>query len=67
MGYICIKNSHEECDGCMACKEETHYYCPNCGKEVFETLYVDNHREILGCENCVEIKEVEEILEDEAI
>ena len=63
---MCVRNSREECDGCMACKEETHYYCPVCGEEVFETLYVDEARTVIGCENCVVIKEPYEVLEDEA-
>lgn len=66
MGYMCVKNSRVECDGCMACKEEVHYYCPICGKEVYETIFVDNNRNVIGCENCAEIKEPHEVLENEA-
>jgi hypothetical protein len=64
MGYICIKG-HGECDGCLACKPEPHYYCPVCGKEVFETVYVSDS-EVIGCENCTETREPYEVLEDEA-
>ena len=27
MGYICIRGNRD-CDGCMACKPSSHYYCP---------------------------------------
>jgi uncharacterized Zn finger protein len=50
----------------MACKEEVHYYCPICGEEVYETIFVDNNRNVIGCENCAEIKEPHEVLENEA-
>lgn len=65
MGYICIKG-YGECDGCMACNPEPHYYCPICGKEVYETVFVDNSGEVIGCENCAEAKEPYEVLENEA-
>ena len=63
MAYICIL-SGGECDGCMACKPTSHYYCPICGKEVFETVYL-NDDEIIGCENCVETREPYEVLDNE--
>lgn len=65
MGFMCIKNSRVECSGCMACKPETHYYCPICDEEVYETVFVDNDGNILGCENCAQIKEPHEVLENE--
>ena len=66
MAYYCIKNSSLECDGCMCCKPEPHYYCPICGKEVFETVYVSRDGDVLGCENCTVPKEPDEVLENEA-
>jgi formylmethanofuran dehydrogenase subunit E len=49
----------------MDCKPTPHYYCPVCGEEVYETVFVDNDGEILGCEHCAEIKEPHEVLESE--
>ena len=63
MGYRCIKG-YGECNGCMDCKPTPHYYCPICGNEVYETVYVSND-EVIGCENCVETKEPYEVLDDE--
>lgn len=65
MAYCCIKNPNIECDGCMACKPDPHYYCPICGEEVFETVFVDNDGEIIGCENCAKTKEPYEVFENE--
>ena len=61
---MCIK-SNRECDGCMDCKPEQHYYCPVCGEEVYETVFVNNNGDVIGCENCAEIKEPHEVLKDE--
>ena len=66
MAYHCIKNSSRECDGCMACRPSPRYYCPICGKEVYETVFVENSGEIIGCENCAHIKEPHEVLNNEA-
>lgn len=63
MSYMCRKGGNRECDGCGACQPEVHYYCPVCGGEVYETVFVDNNKEVIGCENCAEIKEPHEILE----
>ena len=65
MAYRCILNASLECDGCKACKPERHYYCPICGKEIFETVYVDNDGDVVGCENCTVTKEPYEVFEDE--
>lgn len=65
MGYRCIKGGGE-CDGCMDCKPSPHYYCPICGEEVYETVFVANDGEIIGCENCAATKEPHEVLENEA-
>ena len=64
MGYMCVKG-RGECDGCMACKPEAHYYCPICGYEVYETVFVNNEGEVIGCEHCAEIKEPHEVLKNE--
>jgi transcription elongation factor Elf1 len=64
VGFSCIYNN-KECDGCMNCQPETHYYCPICGHEVYETVFVDNSGEVIGCENCAQIKEPHEVLENE--
>ena len=65
VGYRCVKNASQECSGCMSCQPEKHYYCPICGGEVFETVFVDNNKEVIGCENCAKIKEPYEVLDDE--
>lgn len=65
MALVCEKNPCKECDGCMDCKEETHYYCPICDAEVYESVYVNNDGEVIGCEHCAEIKEPHEVLKNE--
>jgi hypothetical protein len=50
----------------MDCAPEIHYYCPICDAEVYETVFVNNDGDVIGCENCAEIKEPHEVLEDEA-
>ena len=65
MAYHCIKNGGKECDGCMRCRPTKHYYCPICGEEVYETVFVDNDGTVIGCENCAEIKEPHEVLDYE--
>ena len=64
MGFACISGGRE-CDGCMECQPTPHYYCPICGDEVYETVFVDNSGNVIGCENCAEIKEPHEVLRDE--
>jgi hypothetical protein len=61
MSYMCRKGGIRECDGCGACQPEVHYYCPVCGEEVYETVFVNNDGEVIGCENCAEIKEPHEL------
>ena len=51
---------------CFSHEEERKYYCPVCGEEVYETVFVANDGEIIGCENCAQIKEPHEVLGDEA-
>ena len=65
MAYMCTKHHYKECDGCGACKSVPRYFCPVCGEEVFEAVFVANDGEILGCDNCAHIKEPNELLEDE--
>lgn len=65
MAYCCIKNPVKECNGCMTCQPEVHYYCPICSEEIYETVFVNNDGEIIGCENCVETKEPYEVFENE--
>lgn len=62
MAFRCVKG-RGECNGCMDCKPEVHYYCPICGEEVYETVFVDNDGDVIGCENCAEIKTPDEMLE----
>ena len=64
MSYRCV-NGHKECNGCMACQPDKIYYCPICGEEVYESVFVDNSGNILGCDNCIQIKEPHEVLGDE--
>ena len=65
MAYQCTRRN-KECDGCMDCKPEPHYYCPVCGEEALEAVFVDNGGTVLGCDNCAQIKEPYEVLQDEA-
>lgn len=65
LGFMCVK-TFGECNGCMDCRPEPHYYCTVCGEEVYETVFVANNGDVIGCENCAEIKEPYEVLEDEA-
>ena len=64
MGFMCTMKNRE-CDGCMECKPEEHYYCPICGEEVYETVFVANDGDVIGCEHCAEIKTPDEVLENE--
>ncbi len=66
MGFACV-NGVSECNGCMSCQSETerHYYCPICGEEFYETVFVSDGGEVIGCENCAEIKEPHEVFDDE--
>ena len=66
MAFYCIRNSMNECDGCMCCKPTVHYYCPVCGKEVYETVFVDKSGDVVGCEHCLLAKEPYEVFDDEA-
>ncbi len=64
LGFICVKG-RGECNGCMDCKPLPHYYCPICGEEVYESIYVNNEGEVIGCENCAQIKEPNEVFNNE--
>jgi hypothetical protein len=64
MGFMCI-NGGIECDGCMDCKPDPHYYCPVCGEEVCEAVFVDKDGDVIGCECCAEMKSPHEVFEDE--
>jgi uncharacterized OB-fold protein len=64
MAYMCVK-ADRECDGCGDCRPDPHYYCPVCGEEVYETVFVSDVGEVIGCENCAGIKEPHEVLDDE--
>ena len=65
MAYRCVKNTYKECDGCMACRSNKIYYCPCCGNEVYETVYVDMHYDVIGCDQCVHPMDLEEVMEYE--
>jgi hypothetical protein len=65
MAYYCVKNGVSECDGCMSCRTENSFYCPVCGNEVYETVFVANDGEVIGCENCAEIKTPDEMIGDD--
>ena len=65
MAYSCTERN-KECDGCGCCNSNLHYYCPICGEEVLESVFVDNSGIVLGCDNCAQIKEPYEVLGDEA-
>lgn len=61
MAYNCIRISGKECDGCMRCQPDDEYYCPVCGEEVDDTIYVSLDGEIVGCENCVRARDPREM------
>jgi hypothetical protein len=63
MGYRCVCGDHE-CDGCGYCKEGLTYICPVCGEEVRETVFVSNEGVVLGCDNCAQIKDPCDMIED---
>ena len=65
MAYHCVKHPSRECDGCMDCEPDIHYYCPICNMEAYETVFVNSDGEVIGCDNCVEIKEPHEVIDDE--
>ncbi len=62
MAYRCVKGYNKDCDGCMDCNPDQEYYCPICGEEVLEAVYVSNNGEVLGCDNCAHIKDPWEML-----
>lgn len=64
MAYRCVKNHFKECDGCMCCKDETEYFCPECGEKVIEDIYVNNESVVVGCENCISTRSVWEVFPD---
>ena len=64
MALYCINKHTKECSGCMECQPEPDFYCPVCGKETYEAVFVSGG-EVIGCDNCVEIKEPHEVLKDE--
>ena len=65
MAYRCSRNSMKECEGCMACQQDRTYYCPVCGDEVEENVFITLDGEVIGCENCVQAKDPEDILDGE--
>ena len=65
MAYMCTQYRGKECDGCMECRPDLHYYCPICGEEVYESVFVDNGGNVLGCDNCAQIKDPHEVLQNE--
>lgn len=63
MSYPCILYGGE-CDGCGKCQgEEKKYYCPICGEEV-DGVYVSNDGEVVGCENCVTLKDIWDVMDE---
>jgi len=62
MAQMCI-NGVRECDGCGDC--EPKYFCPRCKMEVFDTVYFKGS-EVVGCEHCIESKDVGDVIYDEA-
>ena len=64
MAYRCV-GANRECIGCGRCRETKSYYCPVCGEEVYESVYVTNDGEVLGCENCAQIKEPCDMIQSE--
>ena len=63
MAYMCKKGG-KECDACGDCRPTSIYYCPVCGEEVWEAVFVSNCGEVLGCDNCAHIKEPFEMLDE---
>ena len=64
--YVCrYKSGNQECDSCGRCGKTPSYFCPVCGEEVYETIFVTNDGEVLGCENCAQIKEPCDMIQEE--
>ena len=61
MSMTCI-NGAKECDGCMECQDNKEYFCPKCGEEVFDTVYVSDDGSIVGCEHCIITKDPYEVM-----
>lgn len=62
MAYRCVFRATKECDGCGGCDPpKKHYYCPVCGAEIEETVYMDRDGDVVGCEHCVRGCEPEEV------
>ena len=63
MAMICMNRSRE-CDGCFDCKIEPETpICDVCGKEA-EIFYYDKHKDFVGCDECIKIKDAwEEVAE----
>ena len=43
------------------------YCCPLCGREIFETVYVDRGGSIRGCDRCLRLRPVEDWLSGEEV
>lgn len=42
---------------------EEEYFCPCCGRAIYETVYVDKQNGlVLGCDQCIEGKSPEDVL-----
>ena len=63
MAYQCIRGGGE-CDGCGECQEKPPI-CPICGEPVHETVYKNAEGDVVGCENCIERCDPEELFEYE--
>ena len=64
MAYRCVQG-YGECNGCMKCNPDPHYYCPVCGEEDYEPVFGANDGTRLGCDNCAQRKDPHEVLENE--
>ena len=64
MGFMC-EHGRGECTGCMDCRTEPCFFCPVCGEEIEDTVFVDKDDDVIGCESCVKMKNPYEVFENE--
>lgn len=60
MAFMCLYG-YGECDACGRCEKTI--LCPICGEEVTEHLF-RRDGEIVGCDQCIDIVDVEDYEEE---
>lgn len=41
------------------------YHCPVCGHIPWTSVYIDKYSDVVGCDNCVKVKNPEDMLEED--